>query len=203
MTTSSVCRAVTAAIAVPALLIVAPAIAMAAGSDATHATPIHQVVGHQITAQPVANQTPTAISSTAHTVALPTHRTTSTAPSTSHVTTAPARHQVKAVTAVAAAPKAAPAAPAAVPATPAARGAVHHGNPCGGDAYACVHWHAAYHWQGEYHVLGNNVEAGNYWNAGAYAEWSPGHSAHGHYWNAGSHVNVSHYYGHDHGDDDD
>ncbi|MEV6605225.1 hypothetical protein [Kutzneria sp. NPDC051319] len=199
MTTSSVCRAVTAAIAVPALLIVAPAIAMAAGSDATHATPIHQVVSHQVTVKPVAHQTPTAISSTAHTVALPTRRTTSTstAASTSHATTAPARHQVEA--AAAAAPKAATAAPATPPARETPRG----GSPCGPDAYACVHWHATYHWHGEYHVLGNNVEAGNYWNAGAYAEWSPDHNAHGHYWNAGAHVNVSHYYGDSHHGDDD
>ncbi|GAA3434201.1 hypothetical protein GCM10018954_038050 [Kutzneria kofuensis] len=200
------CRAVTAAIAVPALLLVAPAIAMAAGTGDTHGAAIHQVTTHQITAKSVVHETPTAISSTGHTVALPTHRmtSTSTANTSSNAATTPARRQVGGVTPVAAAPKAAPA--TAVPATPVVHettGTARGWDPCGADAYACVHWHATYHWHGEYHVLGNNVEAGNYWNAGAYAEWSPTHDTHGHYWNAGSHVNVSHYYGDGHHGDDD
>ena len=46
MTTASVCRAVATAIAVPALLLVAPAVAMAAGDT-------HQATNHQVTAKHV------------------------------------------------------------------------------------------------------------------------------------------------------
>lgn len=192
MTTSSVCRAVAAAIAVPAMLIAAPAIAMAAG--AAQPTTVHQVTIQHTTANPVVHQP---VSSTEHTVAQlkkPTASTTVSHPRARTGTT-PVVHQVAGTNSVAAQQQ-----PAPVVAKSAAAPRGWH--PCDGDAYACYHWNAAYHWDAEYHVLGYNVEAGHYWNAGAYGELSNTHSSHGHYWNAGSHVNVSQDYGGWHHNDD-
>jgi hypothetical protein len=184
MTTSSVCRALAAAIAVPAILIAAPAIAMATGTSASHTATVHQVTVHQTITKPVTHVLRTAASSTEPTVAQSKH------PTTRAVTTSatPVRHHVARSTSPAA-PQPKPvnrAAPVVADTAGTPRGAY----PCDGDAYACFHWHAAYHWDGEYHVLGYHVEAGHYWNAGAYGDMSPTHASHGHYWNAGSHVNV-------------